>query len=270
MPLPFTVRRTDPDAAAFCARSGASDRAAVSAFVRGVKDLGLWESMVCWPLRSEQNAGTGTTAYSLGGLGTFNGTLVDGPVWGVDGVDINAAISPTPSININPSPLSDFANGHSWFVVMKPTGPSPMSSANVSQWLAVQNDELLQAGAVGVGATQGFMVNARTETQRRPATFASPDYQTIAKDKFAFMATNAANALASTYKVVGQTLSAVTAVGTVRSFTGTNLQITANGDGRNTSAFVLVTTPQFNLSASLQTALETLYKSTLGTGLGLP
>ena len=86
MPLPFTVRRTDPDAAAFCARSGASDRAAVSAFVRGVKDLGLWESMVCWPLRSEQNAGTGTTAYSLGGLGTFNGTLVDGPVWGPDGV----------------------------------------------------------------------------------------------------------------------------------------------------------------------------------------
>jgi hypothetical protein len=86
MPLPFTVRRTDPDAAAFCARSGASDRAAVSAFVRGVKDLGLWESMVCWPLRSEQNAGTGTTAYSLGGLGTFNGTLVNGPTWGANGI----------------------------------------------------------------------------------------------------------------------------------------------------------------------------------------
>jgi hypothetical protein len=87
MPLPFTVRRTDPDAAAFCARSGASDRAAVSAFVRGVKDLGLWESMVCWPLRSEQNAGTGTTAYSLGGLGTFDGMLVDGPTWGANGVN---------------------------------------------------------------------------------------------------------------------------------------------------------------------------------------
>jgi hypothetical protein len=93
MPLPFTVRRTDPDAAAFCARSGASDRAAVSAFVRGVKDLGLWESMVCWPLRSTQNAGTGTTAYSLGGLGTFNGTLVNGPTWGSDGVENTAANS---------------------------------------------------------------------------------------------------------------------------------------------------------------------------------
>jgi hypothetical protein len=264
------VTTLDPDALTYAAVSGAVDIVAIDQFVKGVKALGLWNNMVCWPLRSRQNAGTGTVAHSLGGLGTFNGTLVDGPVWGPDGVDINAAISPTPSININPSPLSDFANGHSWFVVMKPTGPSPMSSANVSQWLAVQNNELLQAGAVGVGSAQGLMVNARTETQRRPSHFVSPDYQTIAKDKFAFMATNAASALASTYKVVGQTLSAATAVGTVRSFTGTNLQITANGDGRNTSAFVLVTTPQFNLSASLQTSLESLYKSTLGTGLGLP
>ena len=41
---------------------------------------------MCWPLRSSQNAGTGTTAYSLGGLGTYNGTLVNGPTWGADGV----------------------------------------------------------------------------------------------------------------------------------------------------------------------------------------
>jgi hypothetical protein len=74
----------DPDAAAFAAASGATDVAALSAFVKGVKDLGLWDDMVCWPLRSTQNAGTGTTAYSLGGLGTFNGTLVNGPTWGTD------------------------------------------------------------------------------------------------------------------------------------------------------------------------------------------
>ena len=91
MPLPFTARSLDPDAAAFCARSGASDRAALSAFVRGVKDLGLWDSMVCWPLRSTQNAGTGTTAYSLGGLGTYNGSLINGPVWGTSGILFDAA-----------------------------------------------------------------------------------------------------------------------------------------------------------------------------------
>jgi hypothetical protein len=55
-------------------------------FSKRVNDLGLWNSMVCWPLRSSQNAGVGTTAFSLGGLGRFDGTLVGGPTFGTDGV----------------------------------------------------------------------------------------------------------------------------------------------------------------------------------------
>jgi hypothetical protein len=55
-------------------------------FSKRVNDLGLWNSMVCWPLRSSQNAGVGTTAFSLGGLGRFDGTLVGGPTWGADGL----------------------------------------------------------------------------------------------------------------------------------------------------------------------------------------
>ncbi len=91
MPLPFQPRSLDADAAAFIQRSGATDRAAINAFVRGIKALGLYDNMVCWPLRSSQNAGTGTTAYSLGGLGTFNGTLTNGPTWEVDGIEFTAA-----------------------------------------------------------------------------------------------------------------------------------------------------------------------------------
>ena len=80
------ARGYDADATAFAAASGATDVAALSAFVKGVKELGLWSNMVCWPLRSSQNAGTGTTAYSLGGLGTYNGTLTNGPTWGANGL----------------------------------------------------------------------------------------------------------------------------------------------------------------------------------------
>ena len=69
-----------------CNITSATPRQQIRDFSKGVNDLGLWNSMVCWPLRSSQNAGTGTVAYSLGGLGTFNGTLVDGPTWGADGV----------------------------------------------------------------------------------------------------------------------------------------------------------------------------------------
>jgi hypothetical protein len=76
----------DPDALSYVQISGASDIQNINAFVVGIKALGLWNSMVCWPLRSTQNAGTGSTAYSLGGLGTYNGTLVNGPTWGTDGV----------------------------------------------------------------------------------------------------------------------------------------------------------------------------------------
>lgn len=77
----------DSDAQSFITTSGATDVEAIDKFVKGVKNLGLWNSMVSWPLRSSQNAGTGTTAYSLGGLGTYNGTLVNGPTWGNSGIN---------------------------------------------------------------------------------------------------------------------------------------------------------------------------------------
>lgn len=57
-------------------------------FIVGIKKLGLWNSMVCWPMRSIHNAGRGSTVYSLGGLGTFNGTLQNSPVWNSDGSGI--------------------------------------------------------------------------------------------------------------------------------------------------------------------------------------
>jgi hypothetical protein len=66
--------------------SETKDRRSVYQFVEGVYDLGLWDSMICWSLRSSQNAGTGATAYSLGGLGTYNGTLVGGPTWSENGI----------------------------------------------------------------------------------------------------------------------------------------------------------------------------------------
>jgi hypothetical protein len=79
----------DADAVAYFERAGVTDATAkgqINAFVKGIKDLGLYNNMVSWPLRSSQNAGTGTTAYSLGGLITTNGTLTNGPTWGADGI----------------------------------------------------------------------------------------------------------------------------------------------------------------------------------------
>ena len=60
----------------------------INKFVIGIKKLGLWNSMVCYPMRSIHNAGTGSTVYSLGGLGVYNGTMVNGPTWQSDGSGI--------------------------------------------------------------------------------------------------------------------------------------------------------------------------------------
>ena len=94
----------DADASTYFTTAGVTSvagRQQISRFVTGIKNLGLWSSMVCWPLRSSQNAGTGTTAYSLGGLGTYNGTLTNGPTWGASGITfdgVNDHISITPFV----------------------------------------------------------------------------------------------------------------------------------------------------------------------------
>ena len=76
-----------------CNITAATPRKQIRDFSAGVNDLGLWNSMVCWPLRSTQNAATGDTMFSLGGLGTFNGTMTNGPVRSADGMEFTSANS---------------------------------------------------------------------------------------------------------------------------------------------------------------------------------
>ena len=70
--------------------TGLTARRQINDFVVGVKALGAWSTMVCWPMRSSQN-GTGATVYSLGGGGTFNGTMAAGATWGSEGIIFNGS-----------------------------------------------------------------------------------------------------------------------------------------------------------------------------------
>jgi len=114
-PLPVNRiknRLFDPDARAFFATAGVTDRVAkgqINAFVVGVKALGLFNNMASWPLRSSQNAGTGTTAYSLGGLGTFNGTLAGGSSWGTNGIILNGTSGAMTTNYVQPNGNASFA-----------------------------------------------------------------------------------------------------------------------------------------------------------------
>jgi hypothetical protein len=84
----FSLGFNDVDADAYLTRASVNNpigRCEVIWFTRGIKALDLWRSTVCWPLRNYQNIGTGSTVYSLGGLSAFNGTVINSPTWGVDG-----------------------------------------------------------------------------------------------------------------------------------------------------------------------------------------
>lgn len=96
-----------------CNITAALPRQQIYEFSRGVNNLGLWDSMVCWPLRSSQNAATGNTMFSLGGLGISNGTMVNNPTRGADGMVFDAASSQEINIgnalNFTSEPFSIFA-----------------------------------------------------------------------------------------------------------------------------------------------------------------
>lgn len=80
----------DGDALTYCSRSGANQVIELTQFARGAKSLGLWNSMACWPLLPRQNAGTGATAYSLGGIGDRDLQLRLA-TWTSNGVECNVA-----------------------------------------------------------------------------------------------------------------------------------------------------------------------------------
>jgi len=98
-PLPVNRiknRLFDPDARSFFNTAGVTDRIArgqINAFVGGVKELGIYSNMISWPLRSSQNPIAGSTVYSLGGLGTYNGTLNGNPTRGESGITFSPANS---------------------------------------------------------------------------------------------------------------------------------------------------------------------------------
>jgi hypothetical protein len=63
-----------------------TDISSVDQFIRGLKDLGIWGNFFdAWFLRSDQNAGSGSNAYSFKN-GTYNATLVNSPVWHGNGI----------------------------------------------------------------------------------------------------------------------------------------------------------------------------------------
>jgi hypothetical protein len=222
-------------------------------FVSGIKDFGLWDNMVCWPLRSIHNIGTGNRVNSLGGLGTFNGTLVNSPSWGVNGVVFSSSNSApqimTTTLNRSMGVMSMIANAT--FFGRKGGG--------VDDW----------PGIMGFPTTAGFIMggnNAGTGFGANRLYNADVFHIAIAYNNPFFQSVSFSSTEAQNW------LNGSTAGGawTAPNWGGTNLAI----GGGNTQYFnglvsFAAYTPLF-LSNSVKTVINTLYKQTIGKGLGLP
>jgi hypothetical protein len=247
-----TFKGYDSDAAAYFDRATVTDATAkqqINAFVVGVKALGLWSSMVCWPLRSAQNKGSGTIAYSLGGLGTYNGTLTNGPTWGTDGITFDGTDD---SIVTNSVPITG-SNPRSLFVVDNST-PSILTN----QILAAIGD--VSTTNVRFGLLQfttslfGWNFNSdSTIGTISTGVFKSQSYGYLSS-RFGYI------------NGVLQTLTGATeAPNTTQSALYIGATVGLNWFFNGKIPFVAL----FNSGAST-TNIHTLYKTTLGTGLGLP
>jgi hypothetical protein len=249
----------DPDAAAFAATSGATDVAALSAFVKGVKDLGLWNNMVCWPLRSSQNAGTGTTAYSLGGLGTFNGTLVNGPTWGTDGI----TFASTSSQRIDTTATVSLANGSVLFGAYNYTQTDPSVRSGLYGGPSQFEPQFFNAGqaATITNRTVGASAVAAVTKIAGAWTFAATGHTVNGAETKAQLSLNGASV------TEGLTTSGTQFSEPLR--LGAGGTTTASSHMNGVIAVVGVIEGR-ELTQQLSQSLQALYKSTLGTGLGLP
>jgi hypothetical protein len=83
----------DPLTVAYAELSGATDLAGIDAVIRYVRAESLLSNFVMYPMKSAQNAGTGATAYGLGGLTSNEMTLTNGPTWGASGLAFSSGSS---------------------------------------------------------------------------------------------------------------------------------------------------------------------------------
>jgi hypothetical protein len=246
----ITALAVDADAQSFITTSGATDIEVIDQFVKGIKALGLYNSMVCWPLRSSQNAGTGTTAYSLGGLGTFNGTLIDGPVWGANGITFDGA---NDRITTGAVPITG-SNPRTLFAVGKSsTGNlTTLVSLNAGTGIQDQTWGILQFPNTTTATGWGFNRDSTI------GTITASAFNSIA---FGYLSSRFGYINGALQTMSGATEAPNTAANSVLHIGTVGTQWFYNGE---ISFVALLNT------GSASTNIHNLYKSTLGTGLSLP
>ena len=235
-----------------------ADIYSVNDFVVGLKDLNFWGNVIFWPLRANQNAGTGVTAYSLGGLGTYNGTLVNGPTWQANGVNFIQANNTHITTPLNVQNLRRFTA----LVVANQTTHSSL-------------DVLIAAW--GTTTTENyFLMRKASGTQLNTFVRSAGSARNVSTGGFSL----------GSFFMYGWGTQGANTIGTINGVAGNSVAFVPDETGSSTLVFGILHPPSnapFNgsmasviffkdneLSTAQQLSVYTLYKNTLGKGLNLP
>jgi hypothetical protein len=243
----------------------ADPRQLIVDFAQGIDQLGLWNSMVCWPLRSSQNASTTQTAFSLGGGGTFNAALIGNPAWtsiGIAGVGSPAAggqyVSTTYAMPA--SPMSYYAA-----IMQTPTsvGTSAFYYATSGVNVSGRQFVLTTSAAQQSDWMYGFYGNWPPSFQSFGMTRTPSGYNTYVNSKFvSWRIQDSSTVFVSLNN--SQTSGAIT--GWDSSSPAGVLNIVAQSPAPVAFSCIFNTF----VSNSIDSQVSALYKQTLGLGLLLP
>ena len=228
----------------------------INNFVIGIKQLGLWSSMVCWPLRSSQNASSTQTAYSLGGLGSYNGSLVNNPNWQSNGLVLNGT---NQYVNTSLNQSGTY---------------SATTCAVVNEISSATNQWLISIGAANGSPNFGLnaiFLNYPNSAQMSGSMFTSPSTGTNVTPNTFNMASFSTygNGTINQLLYLGSSLVGSVPVSGNYIVGNGNMAIgTLNISPSSYTAGLIPFAAYF--SVPFNTSIYALYKSTLGVGLAMP
>ena len=264
-----TVAGFDADAAAYFDRAGVTDTTAksqINGFVIGIKNLGLYSNMVCWPLRSAQNAGTGTTAYSLGGLGIYNATLSASPSWDATGVSFSGSGT---LVNDSLATLVRANNGYASTLICSNSASGTVNFGILKGGGGNQTGDNYTAFAREfnfMSQSQIYLTGGDGSRNFGVLAFNSSGFQFFGSSRTGLTAPATDTGYV---KLNSSTDSTLSGSGNLPSFNpfGDNFFIFGSSNSGNTYAFSMTSTA---MSTTDMESIRSLYKTTLGDGLALP
>jgi hypothetical protein len=254
----YSLGFNDVDGDSYLTRAGVTDplgRCEVIWFTRGMKALNSWSGMVCWLLRSRQNAGSGTSAYSLGGLGNFDGTMINGANWTSDGINFDGIDD---RITL---PNNSFGTG---------SNPTSILAFLKNDTFAARQIVLSQGN--NNSNTDAFTIESPSGVVNDAVSIAFTS-STIAARSLSWKSLMVGNTNLGFRGKDGGAVSSFSLSNTLNK-TGTSCAIGAFGSPAGVAPFDGLISAVIRINdiptTQLNSNVYNLYKSTLGNGLGLP